>query len=115
MNLEKLRKIGKRNSNSAWYKRFKSIYIKESPAAAAAWLKQQPEFLKVAEHTDYYPGKSGVAIKELPRYRYTGADGKLHNYHPDMLVTVGDKRSVIEIKSEWTLNLDIDKTSENLE
>lgn len=47
--------------------------------------------------------------KLLPRYRYTGSDGKLHNYHPDMEVIIGEKKYVVEVKSEWTLNMDIDK------
>lgn len=48
-------------------------------------------------------------ITSLPRYRYTGEDGKLHNYHPDMKIQMQTATYIVEVKSEWTLNMALDK------
>jgi hypothetical protein len=47
---------------------------------------------------------------KLPRYRYKDPiDGKLRNYFPDMLVCSKTKNYIVEVKSIYTLNLDIEK------
>ena len=48
-------------------------------------------------------------VRQLPRFRYTGTDKKLHNYHPDLKVVTNSTTHIIEVKSEWTLNMDLDK------
>ena len=46
---------------------------------------------------------------DVPRYRYKGLDGKMHTYHPDFLVYTKNNQHIVEVKSEWTLIMDIDK------
>lgn len=46
---------------------------------------------------------------KLPRYRYKDKDGKQRTYHPDLMVHTTSTVHVIEVKSEWTLNLDLDR------
>ena len=48
-----------------------------------------------------------TGVKHVPRYRYKLGD-KLRNYYPDILVFTESKRHVIEVKSEYTLLLDIE-------
>ena len=58
----------------------------------------------------YFSKQKSVAkivtkVRLLPRFRYTGVDKKLHNYHPDLKVVTNTTTHIIEVKSEWTLNL----------
>ena len=48
-----------------------------------------------------------TGVKHVPRYRYK-LDDKLRNYYPDILVFTESKQHVIEVKSEYTLLLDLE-------
>lgn len=50
-----------------------------------------------------------TGARNLPRYRYTDKDGAKHNYHPDLVVLGTHGQYVVEVKSDWTLNLDLAK------
>lgn len=45
-------------------------------------------------------------IGEVPRFKYIGEDGEEHYYFPDLMVRLKNgAKSVIEVKSTWTLKL----------
>lgn len=43
---------------------------------------------------------------EVPRYRFK-FEGRMRNYYPDLLIVKGKKRIVVEVKSDYTMNLDV--------
>ncbi len=65
---------------------------------AVQYFSKQKSVVKIVTQT-----------RQLPRFRYTGIDKKLHNYHPDLKVVTSSTMHIIEVKSEWTLNMDLDK------
>lgn len=44
--------------------------------------------------------------KDMPKIFYTSQDGKTHRYYPDMYVP--STNTIYEVKSEYTLNIDLD-------
>lgn len=64
MNIDELRRVGKRSGKQKWYKEFCKQFdadYKES----ARWLKTCEDFVPYIKHTDYYPGKPGPGFRPL--------------------------------------------------
>lgn len=62
--LEKLRELGKRNSNTSVYKKFVRVYDK-SPCRSGQFLKQTSVFDQIKPYIDYTEGKRGFPFKTI--------------------------------------------------
>lgn len=51
---------------------------------------------------------SGTA--NVPRFRYVGEDGEVHNYYPDLLVKSKKGEYIVEVKSTYTLTSEMGKS-----
>lgn len=64
---------------------------------AVAWFSASPKVLAIETRT-----------KQLPRFRYRDVSRKQRNYYPDLSITTARQHYIVEVKSEWTLNLALD-------
>ena len=55
------------------------------------------------KEVDIYAGEN----IEIPHFKYITLDNKNHIYYPDIYIP--DQNRIIEVKSVWTYNLDINK------